>query len=300
MMKRTIILYSASFLMLSPACAQTASSANQAQPTTTPITQAAATLDQIRPAIELDTAEKFEQSYFDNSAFDAMLKRHVVPIAGSSEVDYAGFKNDRAALGDYLLAMSKISQDEFDAWPLEHQLAFLINAYNAGTIELILTRYPDIQSIREISSPWGQKFISLFGENVSLDKIEHGLIRGDRYNEPRIHFAVNCASIGCPPLLNAAYEGDMLDAQLDASTQLFLSDTSRNYLDGKTIYVSKIFRWYRKDFEQGWGGANSLGEFLALYPQALNLNDDQIERLSSGKIKIKTTDYDWDLNKVRD
>lgn len=296
MIQPFIILSATSILMLSPANAR---AANDAEKNMATLSQTAQIADQIRPAVEPMSTEKFEQSYFDHSAWDALLKKHVAPIPGSSAVDYDGFKTDRATLANYLNALAQISQDDFDTWPLDHQLAFLINAYNAGTIELILTRYPDIESIRQISSPWGQKFVSLFGENISLDNIEHGLIRGDRYNEPRIHFAVNCASIGCPPLLNAAYEGDRLNAQLDASTKLFLSDTSRNYLDGKTIYVSKIFKWYRKDFEQGWGGANSLGAFLALYPKALNLDDNQIKRLNSGKIKIKTTDYDWDLNKIR-
>lgn len=254
---------------------------------------------QIKPAVEPVSEELFEEIYFDHSAFDALLKKYVVPIPGSSAVNYDGFATERTALNGYLDALSKISQDEFDAWPLDHQLAFLINAYNAGTIELILTRYPNLESIRQISSPWGQKFISLFGEDVSLDKIEHGLIRGDRYNDPRIHFAVNCASIGCPPLLDAAYEGDKLDAQLDASTKLFLSDSSRNYYDGKRVHVSKIFSWYRKDFEQGWGGANSLGAFLSLYADPLKLDEKAAADLRDGEIKIKSTSYDWDLNKIR-
>lgn len=235
---------------------------------------------------------------FDHSAFDTLLQNHVKPITGSSAVDYAGFKKDRAALQAYLKSLSTVSQEVFDGWSRDHQLAFLINAYNAGTVELILTRYPNIKSIRQISSPWGKKFVSLFGKKVSLDHIEHGLIRGDRYNEPRIHFAVNCASIGCPPLLNAAYKGEALDAQLEASTKLFLSDKSRNFYDGKRLNVSKIFSWYRKDFEQGWGGANSLSEFLSLYKESLSLTDAQTSALVNGDIKIKSTSYDWDLNTI--
>lgn len=239
-----------------------------------------------------------DSSPFDHSAFDILLQNHVKPITGSSAVDYAGFNQDRAALQAYLKSLSTVSQEVFDGWSLDHQLAFLINAYNAGTVELILTRYPNIKSIRQISSPWGKKFVSLFGENVSLDHIEHGLIRGDRYNEPRIHFAVNCASIGCPPLLNAAYKGEALDAQLEASTKLFLSDKSRNFYDGKRLNISKIFSWYRKDFEQGWGGADSLAEFLSLYKESLSLDEAQVSALVNGDIKIKSTSYDWDLNTI--
>ncbi len=236
---------------------------------------------------------------FDHSAFDQLLQNHVKPISGSSAVDYEGFKRDRTILRNYLQSLSTVSQEMFDSWSSEYQLAFLINAYNAGTIELILTRYPNLKSIRQISSPWGKKFVSLFGKKFSLDNIEHDMIRGSgRYNEPRIHFAVNCASIGCPPLLNAAYKGETLDAQLEASTKLFLSDKSRNFYDGKRLNVSKIFSWYRKDFEQGWGGANSLAEFLSLYRESLSLNDDQVRALVSGDIKIKSTSYDWDLNSI--
>lgn len=261
-------------------------------------TDEAQSVSTISSASEFEPPIVIEDAHFDHRAFDALLQKYVTPITGSSVVNYHGFASDRPALQNYLASLARVSQDEFDGWPLNHQLAFLINAYNAGTIELILTRYPDIKSIRQISSPWGQKFVSLFGDNVSLDTIEHGLIRGDRYNEPRIHFAVNCASIGCPPLLNAAYRGDTLDEQLDASTKLFLSDKSRNYLDGDRIYVSKIFKWYEKDFEQGWGDANSLGEFLALYKDALGLSNDQVVSLRNGDIKIKTTSYDWKLNSV--
>ncbi len=240
-----------------------------------------------------------DNAFIDHSAFDELLKNHVRPIKGSSAVDYAGFKRDRAILHNYLKSLSSVSQEAFDSWPKEYQLAFLINAYNAGTIALILTRYPKIESIRQIRSPWSKKFVSLFGKKLSLDTIEHDMIRGSgRYNEPRIHFAVNCASIGCPPLLNGAYKGETLDSQLEASTGLFLSDKSRNFYDGKRLNISKIFSWYRKDFEQGWGGANNLAEFLSLYRESLSLNDVQVRALVNGDIKIKSTSYDWGLNTI--
>jgi len=235
----------------------------------------------------------------DHSVFDGLLAKHVKPIDGSSQVDYDGFAADRSILKTYIASLAKVSRPEFDAWPLDHQLAFLINAYNANTIELILTRYPDIKSIRNIKSPWKQKFVSLFGDKVSLDNIEHDMIRGsDRYNDPRIHFAVNCASIGCPPLLNAAFVGEKLEKQLEDSTRKFLNDQSRNYWDGDVLYVSNIFKWYRKDFGKGWRGAQNLSHFLSLYPEALNLNDAQQSALRNGRVRIKHTSYDWKLNKA--
>lgn len=116
--------------------------------------------------------------------------------------------------------MSRVDQLEFDQWSTRQQLAFLINAYNAWTVELILEKWPDIDSIKDLggifSSPWRKEFISLLGEKRSLDNIEHDLIRGSgRYQDPRIHFAVNCASIGCPALRAEAYTGAKINQQLD-------------------------------------------------------------------------------------
>ena len=131
----------------------------------------------------------------------------------ASRVDYSAFQKNQKVLQAYLASMSAVSRSEFDSWTKDQQLAFLINAYNAWTIEFVLSAYPDIKSIKDLgsffSSPWKKEFINLLGETRSLDNIEHTLIRGSgRYNEPRIHFAVNCASIGCPALLNRAYTAE--------------------------------------------------------------------------------------------
>jgi hypothetical protein len=130
-----------------------------------------------------------------------------------------------------------------------------------------------------------------------LDDIEHGLIRGSgRYNDPRIHFAVNCASIGCPALRAEAYVAQRLNVQLEDATQMFLSDRTRNRVESDALKVSSIFKWYRPDFEKGWRGANTLGQFLALYSEPLALNADTASQLSAGKLDIEFLDYDWRLN----
>ena len=121
---------------------------------------------------------------------------------------------------------------------------------------LILTAYPNLDSIRDIGfwfrSPWRKKFIPLFGEQVSLDNIEHDMIRGSGlYNEPRIHFAVNCAAIGCPGLQAEAYQGSKLEQQLEAGTRLFLSDSSRNYHADGRLFIPSLFDWYDEDFMMG-------------------------------------------------
>ncbi|GGB66637.1 DUF547 domain-containing protein [Shewanella inventionis] len=238
--------------------------------------------------------------------WQALVSQHVKPInnGNSSAVDYAAMQLQRTQLQSYLKQLSSISQTQFDAWDKSTQLAILINAYNAWTVELILTKYPDIESIKDLggffSSPWDKSFIPLLGKTRSLNDIEHKLIRGsDRYNDPRIHFAVNCASIGCPALLEEAYTGAKLEQQLDAQTKRFLADTSRNYAKGDTVYLSAIFKWYGDDFTQGFAGADSVEAFLLLYPNALQLNTVQQAAAKKQQLAINFLDYNWSLNAVR-
>ncbi len=240
---------------------------------------------------------------FDHSQWDRLLNKHVHVQGGGSatQVDYLGMFADRSSLKAYLAKVSAVPRETFDSWALPEQLAFLINAYNAWTVEIILGEYPGVDSIRDIgflfSSAWNQDLARLFDEPVTLDEIEHGMIRGwGRYNEPRNHFAVNCAAAGCPALRNEAYTGEKLEAQLEDSTRSFLSDRSRNYYDNGSMYVSSIFDWYEEDFEQGWGGVNSVGEFLARYASELGLDAETTQRLRTGKIRIRYLRYDWSLN----
>lgn len=240
---------------------------------------------------------------FNHSGWDSLLSKHVTMTNGgkASVVDYAGMKADNAKLASYLEATSNVSQTEFNRWSKDEQLAFLINVYNAGTVDLVLSKYPDINSIKDIGgmfgSPWKQDFMPLLGKTRSLDDIEHNLIRGSkRYNEPRIHFAVNCASIGCPALLNDAFTGKRLDKQLEQVTSRFLADRSRNRLEGNTLQISPIFKWYKEDFATNWRDTNDLAGFLGRYNASLGLNKTQTKALEQGKIKISYTNYDWKLN----
>lgn len=241
----------------------------------------------------------------DHSPWNDLLQRHVVELRGgqATQVNYAGLRRDHAQLAGYLTATSAVARAEFDRWPAQDQLAFLINAYNAWTVELVLTGDPDLSSIRDLGSllqsPWKKRFIPLLGESRSLDDIEHSLIRGSgRYREPRVHFAVNCASVGCPALRREAYVAARLDAQLEDATRQFLGDRSRNSVSGNRLQVSSIFKWYREDFEGGWHGARSLAAFLALYGDALALDTTQRQQLAQGATEIEFLDYDWRLNRV--
>jgi hypothetical protein len=221
----------------------------------------------------------------------------------TTTVDYKGMAEKQAVLTRYLGELTQVSRKQFDSWHNAEQLAFLINAYNAWTVHLILTEYPDLQSIKDLGSlfqsPWKKKFFHLLGEKRSLDDLEHNLIRGSkRYNDPRIHFAVNCASIGCPALRNEAYSGEKLDTQLSDAAALFLSDRSRNRLNKGKLEISSIFKWYREDFESDWRGAATLSGFLSLYKDMLGLSDTEAGELAAGNLAVMFLDYDWQLNDV--
>jgi hypothetical protein len=210
---------------------------------------------------------------------------------------------DRAALRAYLDTLAQVSEQEFMAWGKPQQLAFLINAYNAGMVELVLTRYPKLRSVwdfgKVFNNPFKKRFITLFGRDYSLDMIEHETIRvPGAYDEPRIHFAVNCASIGCPMLREEAYVGERLKAQLEEQTRRFLSDRSRNRYNAAngSLEVSEIFKWYREDFEKGYRGIRSREQFFAKYAAQLAENPQHQKQLRERKPDIRHLDYDWDLN----
>jgi len=245
---------------------------------------------------------QFDQSH---KAFDDLLKKHVTYITSgnASQVSYAGFSKDRAALKVYLDAVSAVPEATYKSWNKNQQLAFLINAYNAYTIELILTKYPNVKSIRDLggtfSKPWSIKFFNLFGKETNLDNIEHDMIRAEGvFNDPRIHVAVVCASVGCPMLRNEVFTGDKIDAQLEDATTRFFSDRSRNRYnaESKKLEVTKLLDWYKKDFTKGYKGFGSVEAVLGKY--ADKLADDPAARteIKAGKVAVTHLDYDWNLN----
>jgi Protein of unknown function, DUF547 len=250
-------------------------------------------------------AQSFDHSH---AAWTALLKKHLVLIEGgkASQVRYAGMAADRPALKSYLKALSSVSEASFDGFTKPQQIAFLINAYNAFTVELILTRYPKLASIKDLGnllrSPWKQKFVPLLGTTVSLDGIEQDRLRArGRYDEPRLHFAVNCASIGCPPLREEAFVAERLDAQLDEQARRFMSDRSRNRWNADTakLEVSKIFDWYGGDFKLGHRGITSTAAFFARYAEQLADTPADRETIRSQRAAVAYLDYDWKLNDAK-
>ena len=241
----------------------------------------------------------FDHTY---KKYDQILKAHVIPSKNGSVTQVEYKKINRAELQKVLAEFSAVTKKQFEQMSRDQQLAFLINSYNAFTLELILKNYP-LKSIRDIggffSPPWKQKFFTFLDEKQHLDHIEHTLIRGSgKYNEPLIHFAVNCASIGCPALANEAFVAERLNQQLELSAQRFMSDRTRNYFNSskKTLMVSKIFDWYGKDFELGHRGYQQLEDFMAQHADRLADSEADRQLIRQKKVKIDFLDYDWKLN----
>lgn len=220
----------------------------------------------------------------DHTLWGELLTKH----NHQGRVDYKGMQTDEALLDRYLVQLEKIDPDSLER---SDSLAYYINLYNAWTVKLILSKYPDLTSIKDlgtlIKSPWKKKLIPLNGTKVSLDHIEHDIIR-PRFKDPRIHFAVNCAALSCPPLWRVPFEGHTLDAQLDQATIQFINDPKSNYLKGDTLFVSRIFKWFKKDFK------NDVAGFIRRYAQGdLKAALDAFK----GTPSVKYLDYDWNLNR---
>jgi hypothetical protein len=209
------------------------------------------------------------------------------------------------ALKAYLAQLSAVPAAAFDAFSKPQQMAFLINAYNAFTVELILTRYPQLESIRDLggflSKPWSIRNIPLLGRMMTLDEIEHDTLRArGRYDDPRIHFAVNCASVGCPMLREEAFVAERLEAQLEEQAARFMADRSRNRYAAGKLEVSRIFDWYGKDFALGHKGITSLAGLHGPPRRSPGRQRPPIANASAAwPLPLSFLDYDWKLNDAR-
>lgn len=215
-----------------------------------------------------------------------------------SAVNYGSLAANPNPLNRYLDSLSSVSPQQYQQWHDGQQLAFLINAYNAFTLKLIVDNYTqftsgEAQSIRDLgglfTSPWELTFFTLLGQKRTLDWLEHEKIRVD-FDEPRIHAALVCAAISCPKLRAEAYTAGQLENQLESQMVSFLRDHDKNGIDAQGVYLSKIFDWYGEDF-------NPLRDFLRDYGSALA--DDRHERsVLAGKFDIRYVDYNWRLNSI--
>lgn len=226
-----------------------------------------------------------------HAPYDRLLRAHVRDGA----VDYAGLKKREAALDDHLRTLGRTDPDRLSR---DGKLAFWINAYNAFTLKLILRHYPNVTSIKEIPNRWDHQEWTVGGKKYSLDQIEHKILR--KMDEPRIHFAIVCASKSCPDLAAEAYLPETIDAQLTAATRRFLADGSKGlavslesgWFGGRkpVVRLSRIFSWFSEDFERASGDV--IGFVLLHAPE----DAQRFIRAHREEIDVKYMDYDWSLN----
>ncbi|MBI5631302.1 MAG: DUF547 domain-containing protein [Elusimicrobia bacterium] len=244
-----------------------------------------------------------------HALWEQVLQSHVQ----DGRVDYKGLQSHPEALDRYLDSLAALRPAEHDSWSSEAQIAFWVNAYNALTVKAILDHYPikpswlgsvryPKNSIRQIPGVWDKLRFRVMGRRVTLGEIEHETLR-KRFKEPRIHVALVCASIGCPPLRGEAFTGPKLDFQLDDQAGRFLKSTDKFRIDrdAGVVYLSPIFQWFGGDFTQAYAPSSGFGGHSAEQRASLNfigrsLGDIDRAFLTEREFKIKYLDYDWSLN----
>uniref|UniRef100_UPI0040473032 DUF547 domain-containing protein n=1 Tax=Algoriphagus sp. TaxID=1872435 RepID=UPI0040473032 len=217
--------------------------------------------------------------------WNELLKAHVKQ---NGQVDYQGFIREKPKLDSYLKLLSENAPDR-SRWSNNEQLSYWINVYNAFTVKLIVDYYPT-KSIRDlgprfkiplIKDVWHYKFFKIAGVDMSLDEVEHSILRKE-FEEPRIHFAINCASVSCPPLLNEAFVASNIENQLTRVATSFINDLTRNKISSQSVQLSSIFLWFKGDFTK----KGTLIEFLNRYSSVK----------ISANARITFLDYNWNLN----
>ena len=229
----------------------------------------------------------FAQKAPSHNQWDKLLKKNV---NASGMVNYKNFQKDKTELDSYLKILNENPPQS--SWSENEQKAYWINAYNAFTVSLILQHYP-VKSIKDIgpaiqipfvNTPWDIKFFKIGNSKYDLNNIEHKMLR-KKFNDPRIHFAIVCASMSCARLSRDAYTGDKLEAQLEAAGKDFLNDKAKNNIRTDKADLSKYFTWYQGDFTK----KGSLVDFINKYSQTkINANT-----------KISYLDYNWSLNEQK-
>jgi len=214
----------------------------------------------------------------DHSDWDALLKKHV---NSAGMVDYKGFQDDRPALNSYMKKLSDLHPTK--KWSVQELLAYYINLYNVYTVDLILNNYPT-KSIQDIDGAFTKAFIPIGSRTLSLGGIENGVLR--KMNEPRIHFAINCASISCPILSRDAYTAAKINEQLEDATRGFIN-SDKNEINAKNPKISSIFDFYTKDFITD--KTPSLAAYINQY------SNTKIEN----NVALQYKEYNWSLNEQR-
>ncbi len=220
-----------------------------------------------------EVKSKIIETRANHEIWNKLLKKNVSP---AGKVNYKGFKSDKTELDSYLSLLK--SNSPKSNWSKNEKLAYWINVYNAFTVKLIVDNYP-LKSITDLEKPWDKKWIEIDGKSYSLGEVENNILR--KMGESRIHFAINCASVSCPQLLNEAFTADQLDAQLKLVTKNFFNDQTKNKLTDGDLKVSKLFEWYAADFSNG-----NIVAYINKY-SGKTFNTDS---------KVSYLEYNWNLN----
>lgn len=216
---------------------------------------------------------------FSHKTWDNLLQKHV---SAAGVVNYEGIQADRKMLNTYLEQLNGFKG--VSSLPSAEQEAFWINVYNAYTVALIVDHYP-IRSIRDIKvadkDAWHMKIVHAGGQILSLNEVEHKMLL-EKFNDPRIHFGINCASFSCPILLNKAFTAANLNTNLDLLAMGFVNDPKRNKVSEGSLQLSEIFNWYQKDFSK----EGSVIDFINKYSKVP----------VKSNAKISYLPYNWNLN----
>lgn len=258
-------------------------------------------------AARVDAGQK-EPSFYDHYA--AVLERFVDE---DGMVDYRALKANRGELDAFVEQMARLERSTYRDWTDRQKIAFWINAYNALTLKTIINHYPikptfparliyPNNSIRQIEGVWDDIEHTVMGEDMTLEEIEHEVLRKE-FDEPRIHVALVCAAMGCPPLLDQPYRGAELDEQLDGRARRMLADPKKFRIERgrERVYLSPIFDWFGKDFinryapDSGFEG-HSRAERAVLNYLSRHVDAPDRRYLRTGDYKVKYLDYDWSLN----
>ncbi len=248
----------------------------------------------------------FSAYAYDYSSWQKFLDAHLK----DGLVNYSAVKDDPGLFEEVVSQLEKITYEEYGRWSQDEKMAFWINAYNIEAVKLVIDNYPlkrslGIQalrypgnSIQQIPDVWNQEALTIFppkadqpqaeGKKVSLNYIENEILRKE-FQDPRIHFAIVCASVGCPVLRDEPYVSDRLDSQLNESVTKFMQDRRKFSYDAlnNTFYFSPIFKWFKEDFEKAGGSITFIKKYI---PQDKNWPDTG---------KIQWLDYDWSLNEQK-
>lgn len=234
-------------------------------------------------------------------------------VDDNAMVNYRGLKSNREQLDAFVARLDKLQPEVYDAWDDDHKIAFWLNAYNGFTLKAIIEHYPikasflggkrfPKNSIRQIKGVWNKLEFSVMGRKRTLEEIEHEILR-KKFTEPRIHMALVCAAMGCPPLRNEPYTGSRLSEQLDDQTRRFLKNPLMFRLNRKKerVYISSIFKWFGKDFVSIYGANDKLKEYSETKRAVLSfmsryLDKETQEYIASQELSVKHLDYDWSLN----